>query len=177
MLVYDTRDNSLYPSQGYKIKINALCFSEYFGSRYNFGQFLFDARRFFTIATKNNILGFHFYAELSTNHDFPFYKYPVLGSNNRLRGVEEERFIDRNSIFVQTEYRRFLWWRFNAVFFTGLGDVSHRLDDFSLSYLKYVAGAGLRIQVFKKKPLNIRIDYGLGSHNQSGFYIMVGEAF
>lgn len=39
------------------------------------------------------------------------------------------------------------------------------------------AGVGLRFLVDKSEGTNLRIDYAIGAHNQSGFYISFGESF
>lgn len=47
---------------------------------------------------------------------------------------------------------------------------------FSQERLYSNAGAGLRFRINKKDNLNIRLDYGIGQHQQ-GFYIDIAESF
>ena len=74
------------------------------------------------------------------------------------------------------EYRHQLNKRFGAVAFAGLGQVSRDPASMSLDNLLPSLGAGLRIRLTKKNPVNYRIDVGVG-RNEAIVYLSVGEAF
>ncbi len=93
-----------------------------------------------------------------------------------MRGYYLGRYRDKEMIVLQTEYRMPVWRRFGIVGFGGLGEVSERIKDFSLSGIKYSLGGGIRFAVKPKEKLNIRLDYGIGSHS-SGVYLYITEAF
>ena len=172
---YDSRDNTLFPSSGILIAAEVLIVQL---GDFHYTNFYVDLRKYLKINNEKNIIGLHFSSKLLAGNDVPFYKLPQLGGENRLRGIKNASiYRDRNSVFLQTEYRRHLFWRFGAVAFAGVGDVAHNVGDYNLSDLKYVGGLGLRFAAIKDQKLNITCDLGFAKGNQSAFYIGIKEAF
>ena len=69
-----------------------------------------------------------------------------------------------------------VWWRLGFVVFAGVGEVTERLDNFSLSDPKYAVGFGIRFLLFSKEKITIRQDFGFGK-GSSGDYLDLNEAF
>jgi hypothetical protein len=44
-------------------------------------------------------------------------------------------------------------------------------------HLRYNYGVGIRFKVDKKENTNLRLDYAIGHHPNSGFYVSFGESF
>ena len=172
---YDTRNNAIYPSNGYLISARSLF--NYVGD-FNFSSYLFDARKYVKLWNENNILAFQVRGSFTGGDEVPFYKLPQLGGDDRLRGITNASlYRDRQMLYTQVEYRRPLFWRFGMTAFAGVGDVANRVGDFQLSEFKYVAGLGGRFAAIPKDKLNIRIDLGVARGGQLAFYAGISEAF
>lgn len=173
---YDSRDNIFSTTKGHYIEAASLFAFSGIGSDYNFSKSSLDARKFMPLGKeKKSVLALNAYAEFSGG-DVPFYQLAFLGGGKRMRGYLEGRFRDRHYAMLQSEYRFPLFWRFGGVVFAGTGGVSSEVgdifNDFRFSY-----GAGLRFLLDPKEGVNIRVDYGLGQGDNSGFYLTIGEAF
>ncbi|MCG8310070.1 MAG: outer membrane protein assembly factor [Cytophagales bacterium] len=174
----DTRDNILYPSKGVYAQAELTFYSDIFGGDFNYTLFLIDLRKYISIKNTKNILAFQAAANFTSGNQIPFYNLQKVGGDKRLRGIENSRlYLDKQSVWVQAEYRRKLFWRFGATAFAGFGDVAPGLSKFNFDELKYVVGLGGRFQAMKEEKLNIRLDAGVGRGGQYAFYLSVKEAF
>ena len=174
----DTRDNILYPSKGVYAQAEITFYSDIFGGVFNYSHLLLDLRKFISIKNDKNIMAFQAAANFTIGDQVPFYKLQKVGGDKRLRGIENSRlYVDKQSYWIQAEYRRELFWRFGGVAFAGFGDVAPGLNQFNLNELKYVVGLGGRFQAMKDEKLNIRLDAGIGRGGQYAFYLSVKEAF
>jgi outer membrane protein assembly factor BamA len=174
---FDTRDNILYPSRGIMAEANFLAYPRNFTSGYSFTSLKVEGK-YFTKVFSDNILAIQAVLQLTSGGRIPFYRLPRLGGDIRMRGIEHEnRYIDRNSYYIQVEGRRDLFWRIGGVLFAAAGNVNSRLSEFGLTNLKYVFGIGGRFRPFKNDRLNLRMDIGKGPGDQYGIYVGVGEAF
>lgn len=174
----DTRDNILYPSRGVFARADIDFYSKHLGGDFNYIHFLIDLRKYVSVKNEKNILAFQAAANFTSGHDVPFYKLQKVGGDSRLRGIENANlYIDKQSFWMQAEYRRTLFWRFGGVAFAGFGDVAPGLDKYRFDELKYVVGLGGRFQAMKDEKLNIRLDAGIGRGGQYAFYLSVKEAF
>ncbi|NJN26731.1 MAG: hypothetical protein HC819_12535 [Cyclobacteriaceae bacterium] len=85
--------------------------------------------------------------------------------------------MDKQSFWMQAEFRRDLFWRFGGVAFAGIGDVAPEIDQFVFDEMKYVVGLGGRFQALKDEKLNARLDVGFGRGGQHAVYLSIKEAF
>jgi outer membrane protein assembly factor BamA len=174
----DTRDNILYPSKGFYARAEIDFYSDIFGGDFNYTHFLIDFRKFISIKNEKNIMAFQAAANFTSGDNIPFFKLQKVGGDQRLRGIENSRlYLDKQSFWMQAEYRRELFWRLGGVAFAGFGDVAPGLSEFNFNELKYVVGLGGRFQALKDEKLNIRLDAGIGRGGQYAFYLSVKEAF
>jgi outer membrane protein assembly factor BamA len=172
-LLVDKRNNILNPSKGYYLETK---FSKYFDGSHKTGGFnnhTIDARYYNTF--NKLILNTNLYT-VHNKGTVPFRMMPFLGGPRFMRGYYAGRFRDNNLTFVQGEVRRKLFWRIGVAAFTGAGQVYNNINQFAVSRFHYNYGAGLRFQVNKHSPANIRIDYGR-TRDSHGFYIVFGECF
>lgn len=93
-----------------------------------------------------------------------------------MRGYHEGRYMDKQYLAAQAEYRAPLFWRIGTVAFAGLGEVAPSLDAFEINRIKPSYGLGMRVVINKAERVNIRLDYGWGK-DTSGFYLEITEAF
>ena len=172
-ILLDRRNHLLNPSDGYYLETK---FSKYFDRSHmtkGFNSHTLDARYYHTF--NKLVLNTNLY----TVHNVgvvPFRMMPFLGGPRFMRGYYAGRFRDNNLTFVQAEVRRKVFWRIGIAAFSGMGQVYSDISEFSTDRFHFNYGGGLRFQLNKKSPANIRLDYGR-TRDSHGFYIVFGECF
>ena len=176
-VLYDSRNNILNAQNGWYLEFTHGLYGKVLGGTHNFEFTRFDIRHFFKTSKKNNdVLGFQFIGHF-LHKDAPLSEYALFGGSEILRGYTEGRYVDRNLLAGQVEYRKnFKNSRFGLVAFAGTGDVYNSLDDFKISNLRPNFGVGLRFLLDKKENLNIRFDWGFGD-STNNVYLNIAEAF
>jgi hypothetical protein len=172
---HDTRNHVYYPSSGFYNQIYAVFFGKALKSDYKFNLISFDIRKYVSIFN-SHVLAFQTYNTF-INGTPPFQMLALLGGSYWMRGYYFGRYRDENMITFQTEYRFPLFWRFGAVGFAGLGDVSSEIDNFQMNEFKYTFGIGFRFMFDIQERINARLDIGFGKGRNSGIYTLVVEAF
>lgn len=173
-LNWDTRNNIFSPTGGSFFLASAEGFPEFLGSDYNFNRYIIDLRKYFPTFPRQAFAVQGFFSSVSGNP--PFQMLSLLGGSGIMRGYYLGRYRDRKLLTFQAEYRLPLFWRFRAVGFAGLGDVSGKMKDFRLKEFKYSAGFGLRYLLSLAEGIAVRLDVGYGK-NTSGIYFTINEAF
>ena len=172
---WDKRNSILTPTQNFYIEISTIVYGEYLGGEHNFSELLLNARRYIDFNTKGkHVLAFEGLLNLTAG-DVPFRELGKIGGSSINRGYLEGRFRDKNALQFQAEYRVNLIGRFGMTAFTGVGQVNDHFDE-AFSKLIYSGGLGLRYNINKKDPANVRLDFGFTQESR-GFYIGFGEAF
>lgn len=172
-LLLDKRNHLLNPSKGYYLETK---FTKYFDGSHmtkGFNSHTLDARYYHTF--NKLILNTNLYT-VHNSGTVPFRMMPFLGGPRFMRGYYAGRFRDNNLTFLQAEVRRNIFWRIGVAAFSGMGQVYNTIEEFNTDRFHFNYGAGLRFQINKHSPANIRLDYGrtIDSH---GFYIVFGECF
>jgi outer membrane protein assembly factor BamA len=171
-LTYDTRDSNIYPTKGNYLELSALTYQSFLESDYQFNSYLID------LCNYRTLFGDHVLALQGVFGSIvgspPFLLMHSL--EDTLRGFSDNRFVDKNVVSFQAEYRLPLFWRFGAVGFVGVGQVTDSLSSFTLGGFKPSAGAGLRMTINREHRINLRIDYGR-SADDSSFDINFMEYF
>ncbi|MBP2831112.1 BamA/TamA family outer membrane protein [Aquimarina sp. U1-2] len=175
--LYDSRDVILNAQKGWYMEFTHGEYFEILGGTHTFNLTRLDLRHFFKISERNNdVLAFQFVGR-TVRDDQPFSEYSFFGSSEIMRGYQEGRFVDRDLLATQVEYRkRFGQSRWGAVAFVGAGDVYSNIDTFKFKNLKPNYGAGLRWMLDKSEHLNIRLDWGFGN-GTNNLYLGIAEAF
>lgn len=171
-LQYDSRDFVPNPRRGMLARLRYTTYMPETGSDTRFENLM---TRFSTYHAldEQRVLAWEIDGEF-TQGDVPWNMLPSLGSDQRMRGYYQGRYIDRNLISTQLEYRQKLSWRHGVVAWAGAGTMGPNVRDLGRSRWLPTFGVGYR---FAFKPgINIRLDYGIG-RSSSGFYFQVGEAF
>jgi hypothetical protein len=172
---YDTRDNIFYPQRGMLIESAVQFFDKNSGSDFTFTRTLIDAA-VYVKSGKTSVLAVNGIADFNSGTP-PFYLMALMGGTKRMRGFYEGRFRDNNLLLLQTEWRQHIWKRLGAVAFGGAGIVADKATHLRVADTRFTYGLGLRFTLDKKEHINIRLDYGRGTYNSSGFYLTIGEAF
>lgn len=175
LLVYDSRDNQLYPTNGNYAEVSFQQYAKYLGSDFKYNRVVVDLRNLFPIKD-NQVFATNFYSEL-TSGGAPFFSLANMGGNKRMRGLFEGKYRDQNSVILQGEYRYKFLPRWGAAFFSGVGNVFSAENKFQFQNTKLTYGAGGRFQLTKKKKLNLRLDLAHSPREDLQFYFTFGEAF
>jgi len=176
-VLYDSRDVILNASSGWYLELTHGEYGKFLGGTNKFHLTRVDLRHFLRVSEKNNdVLGFQFVGRTVRN-DQPFSEFSFLGSSEIMRGYREGRFVDRDLLATQVEYRKtFKNTPFGAVAFLGMGNVYRNLDEFQFKSLKPNYGLGLRFKLDELENLNIRLDWGFG-RGTNEIYLGIAEAF
>lgn len=177
VLMFDVRNDVLYPSKGWLVIASSLYYKSYLASEYDFNLNSIDIRKYLSVVDDKSVLAFQGVFNTSSGN-VPFYKMPSVGGKSNLRGIPHPyKYIDKNSWFTQVEWRQKVWWRLGAAAYGGAGRVMPSLNSSWFSSLHAVAGVGLRFQALPEDGLNFRIDYGFSNHNEKALFFTIREAF
>lgn len=169
----DTRDAVFYPRKGIFGEFYIVPSSKVFGANRNFTKLNLDLAHYNSFGPKT-VFAKQIIA-ISNIGDVPFNQMAYLGGQQKMRGIYEGYFRDKNAMIVQTEIRQEIWKMFGVVGFGSMAFLGDNNDLLRLKYPKYTYGAGLRIAT--KNHLNLRLDYALSPYTSGSFYATVGEAF
>lgn len=167
----------LNASTGWYLEFTHGKYGKVLGGTNSFNLTRVDLRHFLKVSEKNDdVLALQFIGR-TIRGDFPFSKFSLFGSSEIMRGYREGRFVDRDMMATQVEYRKtFKDSRIGAVAFIGTGDVYNNIDEFQFGTLKPNYGVGLRYKIDKSENLNLRLDWGFG-RGSNEIYLGIAEAF
>lgn len=175
VLIFDNRDNTWAPDQGWFLQASARLGGSGLGSDYTYEEYTLDLRGYWSVG-ENTILAGQ-YLTTRMEGDVPFFILPLLGGESALRGYRGGLYRDSTRALGRLELRRSnIWKRLGGVVFAGIGDVAPSPQKLTLGSELWTAGFGLRYMLEPKERLNIRMDFGFGN-GDSGFYLSLGEAF
>lgn len=167
----DTRNNLLTPTSGMYVYGNC----SYNISQSNYPQFTLDVRYYITGKKK-----FTWANRLINDWSLgtpPFYDYAFLGGDKLVRGYYFGRYRDNHLCAWQTEFRLPVVGRLGLATLGGLSALYSAQHPIAWQHLRYNYGVGIRFKVDKKENTNLRFDYAIGHHPNSGFYVSFGESF
>lgn len=153
-LDWDSRDHAFCPSSGWWVRLSALSYPAWMGSDFDYDMYTADVRGYRTLRP-SHVIAFQFLGMFSRGEVY-FDEMPVIG----LRGIFENRFMDRNSIMAQAEYRFPIRGRFSGVAFFGIGDVAEHPAAFWWEDFTFAGGGGIRFALIPEEKINIRFDLG-----------------
>ena len=171
--VYDSRDNVNSAYKGAYFNANY----QYFGGDYHFNLLNIDARKFFEVPNKRNVIGLWFLGTF-TSGNVPYDSLPANGTDSLFasaRGYVARRYAGENLMDVEIEYRRNIWKWFGAVVFADAHTVTETNGKFV--YYNPGAGAGIRVKLSKAARANLSFDYAWGKQGSRYAYFRLVEAF
>lgn len=171
---WDTRDNIFWPLKGNLLQLRQIVHRKEIRSNENFSQMDLDFRQFVQLF-KQHVFAIQ-YKMIISNGDVPFQLLPKLGGSTIMRGCYEGRYIDKNYIALQGEYRLPIYWRFSGVLFGSVGQVAPGLKEFNVNDAKTAYGVGIRYAWIVEQKVNIRLDVGISDYG-IGYYLKFQEAF
>ena len=171
----DTRDFIYNPTKGLYIDSELFVNDSWTASDYNYVRLSIDAAKYIRLANAHT-LAFHMHSANVTGNPL-FYDLPFFGSPKLVRGYIDRRFIDKNILVLQTEYRYPVYKRFQGVAFFGMGNVASTFSGLVKTTFKSSFGLGIRFTLNKTDRVRLRVDYGRTLHEGGSFYVTINDAF
>ena len=190
--LYDSRDNTFYPTHGLFFKLSAAAawtskvdIPEGQQAAIN-GLLAADLRQYIPLP-HNLVVAWQLKTQLMLSEYFISHitMYPMLprlGGQDGLRGINSDMFRDDIMMALQTELRFPIWSIFRGAVFAGIGDV-YDYHNWHWAVPKVGYGMGLRAAINKAK-VNIRFDVARSNVdprwnniNAYSFYLTATEAF
>ena len=181
-MLYDNRDNSIYPEKGFYAAAAYRDNLHVLGSTTPWSSLVVDVRKYFRLPEgSDNVLAFWNYDWLILHGhpgflDLPSTQWDAYSSTGR--GYIQGRFRGAREIYAETEYR----FKVTANGLVG-GVVFLNAATFSgapgtkLESIQPGFGPGLRLKLNKVSKTNIAIDYGFGRQGSKGLFVNIGELF
>ncbi|MFO7823795.1 MAG: BamA/TamA family outer membrane protein [Cyclobacterium sp.] len=167
----DKRDNIFQPTRGVYHQLTWMKFHSFFGSNFDFSQWVLDFRKYWPIRENQVFVG---QARFSfTQGRAPFQHLSLIGGSDLMRGYFEGRYRDKHAMVYQVEWRFPVYRKLRMVGFGSAGQVGSSLGAFGFNAnLRFAAGLGFRYRL-NDDGLNLRIDFAFG--DQPAFYFGLNE--
>ncbi len=172
---WDTRDILYGPTRGVFIQLESFFNSKFLGSDFEYQRYSIDASSY-TSVSKKSVIAINF-VMATMQRDVPFYDMMYFGRPTQMRGYQDRRFIDKNLLLIQSEYRFPIYKRIQGVGFAASGTVGALYKDIFSNPYKFTYGFGLRFVVNKKDQIKLRLDYGRTLNEGGAIYLTTNEAF
>ncbi|MEH6308444.1 BamA/TamA family outer membrane protein [Olivibacter sp. CPCC 100613] len=178
----DKRNDILFPTKGSFLEINYYWFNKDVISDYHYHELKFDYRKFMPVnwLVQGDALAVQAMFNGTWGGEVPFYQLPYMTADRAFRGVWRHLYIAEQVFAVQAEYRSYFSsvdHRFGYAIFAGLGDGAKNFFKDYQSSIKAFYGVGFRQQLIPKYRLDTRMDFGLTSKGDFGFFVGTGVAF
>ncbi|HVN86065.1 MAG TPA: BamA/TamA family outer membrane protein [Candidatus Binatia bacterium] len=198
-LVWNTRDDVLRPTHGWRVILKAIHTNKTLFSDFEFTRYALDAGYLRSFNDGRQVLGLRVNGEIidAPTHEIPFWELCELGGSDTLRGFFPHRFLGKSRVLLNGEARFRLvefdfykLWRVrvDGVLFGDGGrvfiDRSDLEDEFHLnsefvdrvfSDFQYSYGGGFRIAL--SEALVARIDVGFSNEETGLVYLSFGHTF
>ncbi|MDH7461549.1 BamA/TamA family outer membrane protein [Chitinophagaceae bacterium 26-R-25] len=181
-ILFDSRKNSINPSQGFFANVVYRPNLTIFGSDNNWQSLTIDVRKYINFPKgSKNVLAFWNLDWLTPSGKPPYLDLPSTGwdsFNNTGRGYIQGRYRSYNMLYLESEYRFQISRNglFGGVVFANAQSFSNG-PGLHFDNAAPAAGLGLRIKVNKISKANIAIDYGFGLNGSRGLFVNLGEIF
>jgi len=180
--LYDSRDNSINPSDGVYASAQYRDNATFLGSNSNWRSLIIDARAFYKFPGRSkNVLAFWSYDWLVLNGRPPYLDLPANSWDPYTgtgRGYIQGRFRGAQMVYAEGEYR----YQISRNGLVG-GVVFLNGESFSaqpgtaLQRVQAGFGPGVRVKLSKISKTNVAVDYGFGNQGSRGVFVNVGEVF
>lgn len=181
--ILDKRDRINAPLKGLFLECVVRADIPFLGATQYAWEFTADARYYYLLSLeKSRTLAFRLYTHYVFG-DVPYFALPRVGENNASRGLPEGRY--RNNYFttLEAEFRTALcpksnFWLLKRIQFNLFSSLNF-IDEgvFLNQSLTPALGIGLRYVFEKKAGTSLRLDLGLGLHNNKTLDITANEAY
>lgn len=169
---HDSRNSFITPTSGIVLAGELEYAPIIFGSNTHFSKFSSSVQSYKQVMGRSVLAGRMTLQSLLGN-DLPVQSLISIGGTNTLRGIPQDRYLDKTAIVCNLEYRVPLIWRFGGVIGIDAGRVWRSLNNISPVdwSVNYIGGVRFYMDTFV-----VRLDIGV-SKETSGFYLNFGELF
>jgi Omp85 superfamily domain len=146
-LQFDNRNFPGEPTRGGNYRAEYQMFSDRNLKAYSFGQLELEAQQYIPFLNDKRVIALRARTVLTEARDrstVPFYMQPMLGGSNSLRGFEQFRFYDNNSLLFTAEYRFEVFSGLDMAVFADSGKVFPRWSQLNFHDLEVSEGFGFR---------------------------------
>jgi outer membrane protein assembly factor BamA len=172
---WDKRDFIYNPTKGFYLETEIFFNDKWVGSDYSYRRFSLDFAKYTRLAEDHTLA-----LQIINAHNIGdpiFYDLIFFGSPRIMRGYQDRRFLDRNMLVFQSEYRFPIYKRLQGVSFFSSGTVGSKYSDLFSNPYKFSYGGGLRYTLNQKDRVRLRLDYGLTPTEGGSFYLTINDAF
>ncbi len=165
---YDTRDNNNAPHSGILARYEYVNYITGIGSDLDFQTHKFDLRHYVPTSRRTT---FAIAAHMRISRgEIPFRMLSAPDGVQILRGIENRRYIDRDLLAFQTEFRFPVQGKISAAVFADVAQVEDDFANLKMDEFTTSVGGGLRYALNQEKRLRMRLDM---AWVDSGFGVVV----
>lgn len=182
-VLWENRNSEFAPTKGNYFMTTVEFASQYLGSSYNYFTLKADARAFTSFYILREITFANRVIFQHNSGQIPYWKHASLGGDESMRGYPENRFLDDNALYLNTELRTWLLTfpehdiKLGGTLFVDMGRTFANGTALSnvFSDLKYTAGFGATSSFYTDEFI-LRIDVGFSKEGH-GIYFTAGYLF
>ena len=176
-LSLDFRDRPENTHSGSVVDLSWSRHAQLGGADYHFSGFAMQGRQYLSLGSRQRVLALRFLTSTTqpeSGSRVPFYYQPTLGGPHVLRSFRDQRFRDRNLIYLSAEYRWEAAPALELALFYDAGKVFRDRSDFNLTGLRKNVGFGFRFK--SRDRVLFRVDLARGREG-ARVRVSVGPAF
>lgn len=167
VLVYDSRDNNLWPGEGTWLEATASVYGQSLGGDFDYRKLVVKFAQYFPLHDAVTLV--YRIDGSFIDGDAPFYDL----SSIRLRGFSSSRFLNNEAVTAQTEVRWNFYGRWTALAFGGVGVVADGMSDLTSAPRNWAGGGGVRYMIDEERKLSVGVDVAHG--DDLVVYIQIGD--
>jgi outer membrane protein assembly factor BamA len=158
----DLRNDPEDPTAGAYYEVQTTAYRDRGWDRFDFEEFSVEAQHFvplkprWTLATR--VKGV--FTRTAEGQEIPFFLLPSLGGTSSLHGFENDRFRDRNLLFMNAELRYELRPSIRLEGFVDVGQVFPGFDSLRLGGFELSTGIGARYKLGQKVLVGVSLGVG-----------------
>lgn len=155
----DWRQSPFYTRRGGLYRVDFANYTQSGGDAFSFRQLDLELQQYVPMLRENWVLVFRGLSSMtmtSGDSQVPYFMMPYLGSGDTLRGFQNRRFRDQNTLLFQGEYRWTPSHFIDVALFADAGKVAPRRSDLNFDSMRTDGGIGIRFH--GPKFMALRID-------------------
>ena len=176
-LSLDFRDQPENTHSGSVVDLSWSRHAQLGGADYHFTGFAVQGRQYLPLGSRQRVLALRFLTSTTrpgSGSRVPFYYQPTLGGPHVMRAFRDQRFRDRNLVYLSAEYRWEAAPALELALFYDAGKVFRHRSGFNLTGLRKNLGFGIRIK--SRDRVLFRVDLARGREG-ARVRVSVGPAF
>lgn len=170
---WDTRNSFVDPSAGVVLQADAEVAPRLGWTTTAFSRFGGTVQWYQPLLDTSAVLAMRFVGQGIAGDDIPVQMMLPIGGNRTVRGLVQDRYLDRVSAVANMEIRFPIWWRLQGIAGIDAGKVWHLPQEIDLVRWPVCAVVGLRLAM---DTFIVRLDLGF-SNESTGFYLNFGQLF